>query len=159
MGDLEIVTDAPGRADAVYCALPVAAAQCSAVMRYLWVSQRYADWLGVRGSRGERLTDGRPRAPAEIQHQAQAGDLDRGLDPGGAEAEQGYAAHGKILPRVGKSSATTEQAQLSPLPIGQGRGRTRAEVGCYTLHASQWTACSTVSMRRSAKIGFRMKPA
>ena len=28
-------------------ALPVAVAQCSAAMRYLWVSQRYADWLGV----------------------------------------------------------------------------------------------------------------
>jgi hypothetical protein len=47
----------------------------------------------------ERLIDGGPRAAAEIQHQAQAGDLDRGLDPRGAEAEQGYAAHAEILPR------------------------------------------------------------
>lgn len=47
MGDLQIVTDALRRAEAVFCALPVAAAQCSAAMRYLWVSQRYADWLGV----------------------------------------------------------------------------------------------------------------
>ncbi len=47
MGDLQVVTDALRRAEAAFCALPVAAAQCSAAMRYLWVSQRYADWLGA----------------------------------------------------------------------------------------------------------------
>jgi len=47
----------------------------------------------------EGLIDRRPRAAAEIQHEAQARDLDRGLDPGGTEAEQGYAAHAEILPR------------------------------------------------------------
>jgi len=47
MADLEIVMDVSRRAEASFRALPVAAAQCSATMRYLWVSQRYADWLGV----------------------------------------------------------------------------------------------------------------
>ena len=32
---------------AIFSALPVAVAQCSAAMRYVKVSQRYAEWLGV----------------------------------------------------------------------------------------------------------------
>ncbi len=47
MGDLAIITDALRRAEATLEALPVAVAQCSAAMRYLWVSQRYAEWLGA----------------------------------------------------------------------------------------------------------------
>ena len=47
MGAPETVTDALREAQSVLSALPVAVAHCSAEMRYLWVSQRYADWLGV----------------------------------------------------------------------------------------------------------------
>jgi PAS domain S-box-containing protein len=47
MGDPETVTDGLRRAAAILSALPVAAAQCSAAMRYLWVSPRYAEWLGL----------------------------------------------------------------------------------------------------------------
>jgi PAS domain S-box-containing protein len=45
MQDRDAITDALRRAEAVLFALPVAVAQCSADLRYLWVSQRYADWL------------------------------------------------------------------------------------------------------------------
>ena len=47
MGDPESVTDGLRSAAAVLSALPVAAAQCTAAMRYVWVSERYAEWLGV----------------------------------------------------------------------------------------------------------------
>ena len=48
MDDPETVTAVwGGDAGATLYALPVAVAQLSAAMRYLWVSQRYADWLGA----------------------------------------------------------------------------------------------------------------
>ena len=47
MGDLETIADALRQAEAALGALPVAVAQFSATMRYLWVSQRYAEWLGA----------------------------------------------------------------------------------------------------------------
>jgi PAS domain S-box-containing protein len=47
MGDLETTADALRQAEAALGALPVAVAQFSATMRYLWVSQRYAEWLGA----------------------------------------------------------------------------------------------------------------
>jgi signal transduction histidine kinase/ActR/RegA family two-component response regulator len=50
MGDAETTTDPLGLAEARLCALPVAVAQVSATMRYIWVSQRYADWLGASRS-------------------------------------------------------------------------------------------------------------
>jgi PAS domain S-box-containing protein len=39
--------DALQRAQSVLCLLPVAVAQASAEKRFLWVSDRYAEWLGV----------------------------------------------------------------------------------------------------------------
>ena len=47
MGDPDTTSDALRRTEATLRALPVAVAQMSAAMRYVWVSQRYADWLGV----------------------------------------------------------------------------------------------------------------
>jgi PAS domain S-box-containing protein len=47
MGVRETATGTLRRESAILRALPVAVAQCSAEMRYLWVSQRYADWLGL----------------------------------------------------------------------------------------------------------------
>ncbi|HSY41916.1 MAG TPA: PAS domain-containing protein, partial [Polyangia bacterium] len=47
MGDPATITDLLGQAEARLCALPVAVAQLSAAMRFIWVSQRYADWLGA----------------------------------------------------------------------------------------------------------------
>lgn len=47
MGGAESITDLLGQAEARLCALPVAVAQLSAATRFLWVSQRYADWLGA----------------------------------------------------------------------------------------------------------------
>src|SRR5580704_10965689 len=47
MGDLETTADALRQAEAALGALPIAVAQFSAAMRYLWVSQRYAEWLGL----------------------------------------------------------------------------------------------------------------
>jgi PAS domain S-box-containing protein len=47
MGDPGISVDALRGAEPSLRALPVAAAQCSAAMSYVWVSQRYADWLGM----------------------------------------------------------------------------------------------------------------
>ena len=47
MGDPRPATDVLRRADEIFSALPVAVAQCSAAMRYVRVSQRYAEWLGV----------------------------------------------------------------------------------------------------------------
>jgi PAS domain S-box-containing protein len=41
------IEDTLQRAQTVLTLLPVAVAQGSADMRYVWVSQRYADWLGV----------------------------------------------------------------------------------------------------------------
>ncbi|HTB56740.1 MAG TPA: ATP-binding protein [Polyangia bacterium] len=46
MGDLETTADALRQAEAALGALPIAVAQFSAATRYLWVSQRYAEWLG-----------------------------------------------------------------------------------------------------------------
>jgi PAS domain S-box-containing protein len=47
MGTPESIEAGLQRAQTVLYALPVAVAQCSAEMRFLWVSQRYADWLGL----------------------------------------------------------------------------------------------------------------
>src|SRR5437764_834344 len=47
MGNPRPATDALRQAEQIFSALPVAVAQCSAAMRYLRVSQRYAEWLGV----------------------------------------------------------------------------------------------------------------
>jgi PAS domain S-box-containing protein len=47
MNDPESGEDALRRARSVLSASPVAVAQCSSTLRYVWVSQRYADWLGV----------------------------------------------------------------------------------------------------------------
>jgi PAS domain S-box-containing protein len=47
MRDRETATGALQSEKALLRALPVAVAQCSAEMRYLWVSQRYAEWLGA----------------------------------------------------------------------------------------------------------------
>jgi PAS domain S-box-containing protein len=47
MGDPETATAGLRRAETILSVLPVAAAQCSSAMRYLWVSQRYAEWLGA----------------------------------------------------------------------------------------------------------------
>ncbi len=47
MGDPETIAEALRRAEATLVALPAAVAQFSAEMRYLWVSERYADWLGA----------------------------------------------------------------------------------------------------------------
>ena len=47
MDDPETTTASGGQTGATLYALPVAVAQLSAAMRYLWVSQRYADWLGA----------------------------------------------------------------------------------------------------------------
>jgi hypothetical protein len=38
----------PEHAAAVVAAMPVAVTRCSADLRYLWVSDRYAAWLGKR---------------------------------------------------------------------------------------------------------------
>ena len=63
MADPASVEDAFRRAQTSFCALPIAAAQASAEMRYLWVSDQYADWLGV--PREELVGgDGRPVAVA-----------------------------------------------------------------------------------------------
>ena len=47
MGDPRPATAVLRRAEESFSALPVAVAQCSAAMRYVRVSQRYAEWLGV----------------------------------------------------------------------------------------------------------------
>ena len=47
MSGPEPIEDALRRAETVLSLLPVAVAQGSASMRYLWVSQRYAEWLGL----------------------------------------------------------------------------------------------------------------
>ena len=47
MDDPETIAAVWGEAGATLSALPVAVAQLNAAMRYLWVSQRYADWLGA----------------------------------------------------------------------------------------------------------------
>ena len=50
----EPLEDALARARTALCHLPVLVAQGNASLRYLWVSQRYADWLGVRARAGHR---------------------------------------------------------------------------------------------------------
>jgi len=59
VGDPKIIANALRRAEATLVALPVAVAQFSAEMRYLWVSERYADWLGVPRDKiiGQAVTD------------------------------------------------------------------------------------------------------
>src|SRR4051812_20012927 len=47
MDDPQDLVEALRRAKASLGALPVAVAQFSAEMRYLWGSERYADWLGA----------------------------------------------------------------------------------------------------------------
>src|SRR3954447_10160331 len=47
MDDPGTVAAVWGKAEATLRDLPVAVAQLSAAMRYLWVSQRYADWRGA----------------------------------------------------------------------------------------------------------------
>ena len=59
MGDPEATVEALRRAEATLVALPVAVAQFSAAMRYLWVSERYANWLGAPRDKiiGQAITE------------------------------------------------------------------------------------------------------
>jgi PAS domain S-box-containing protein len=51
--------DSPQLAATILAALPVAVTRCSADLRYLWVSDRYAEWLGIPATQivGRRIID------------------------------------------------------------------------------------------------------